>query len=147
MSFAHRAAAIGTLILVAVVGVAHGADQTALQSGEDNQWPGYNGGYDATRFSPLTQIDTRNVASLQEVGRLKIPETLSFQCGPGHDVHHDGQEHLRRRCSYRAAEVGAHHRARDADDRHAGARRRLRRWPIVPRDDGRSRPVPRCEDR
>ena len=44
--------------------------------------PGYNGGYDATRFSPRTHIDTQNVASLMEVGRFKIPETLSFQADP-----------------------------------------------------------------
>jgi alcohol dehydrogenase (cytochrome c) len=37
---------------------------------------------DATRFSPLTQINTKNVAKLKEVARFKIPETLSFQCGP-----------------------------------------------------------------
>jgi glucose dehydrogenase len=27
-------------------------------------WQQYNGGYDATRFSPLTQINTGNAASL-----------------------------------------------------------------------------------
>src|SRR3954468_8594786 len=48
----------------------------------DSEWPGYNGGYDATRFSPLTQINKENVASLQEVARFKIPETMSFQSGP-----------------------------------------------------------------
>jgi glucose dehydrogenase len=40
----------------------------------------YNGGYDGTRYSPLTQINTKNAGSLQEVARFKIPETLSFQC-------------------------------------------------------------------
>jgi len=48
----------------------------------DTEWLGYNGGYDATRFSPLNQINTKNVAQLKEVARFKIPETLSFQCGP-----------------------------------------------------------------
>jgi len=48
----------------------------------DTGWPAFNGGYDATRFSPLTQIDTKNVATLREVARFKVPETLSFQCGP-----------------------------------------------------------------
>jgi alcohol dehydrogenase (cytochrome c) len=52
------------------------ATQPAGQA--DNGWP-FNGGYDATRFSPLTQINTGNVATLQEVGRFKIPETMSFQ--------------------------------------------------------------------
>jgi alcohol dehydrogenase (cytochrome c) len=48
----------------------------------DTEWRGYNGGYDATRFSPLTQIDTKNVASLQEVARFRLPETMSFQSEP-----------------------------------------------------------------
>src|SRR5437764_7472566 len=48
----------------------------------DTEWLGYNGGYDATRFSRLTQIDTSNVAKLEEIARFKIPETLSFQSGP-----------------------------------------------------------------
>ena len=82
MIFAHRAAGFGTFLLLAFFTSVHAADQAALQSGQDTNWPGYNGGYDATRFSPLTQIDAKNVETLQEVGRLKIPETLSFQCGP-----------------------------------------------------------------
>ena len=48
----------------------------------DIGWLGFNGGYDAVRFSPLTQINTANVASLQEVARFKIPETMSFQSNP-----------------------------------------------------------------
>jgi alcohol dehydrogenase (cytochrome c) len=51
-------------------------------SAAKSEWLGYNGGYDAIRFSLLTQIDTKNVAQLKEVGRCKIPETLSFQCNP-----------------------------------------------------------------
>ena len=54
----------------------------AESSGADTEWLGYNGGYDAIRFSPLRQIDTTNVAKLKEVARFKIPETLSFQCNP-----------------------------------------------------------------
>jgi alcohol dehydrogenase (cytochrome c) len=45
-------------------------------------WLTYNGGFEATRYSPLTQINTGNVASLREVGRFDLPETLSFQCNP-----------------------------------------------------------------
>jgi alcohol dehydrogenase (cytochrome c) len=47
-----------------------------------SEWPAYNGGYDATRFSPVTQINTSNVASLTEVARFKLPETMAFQSGP-----------------------------------------------------------------
>jgi alcohol dehydrogenase (cytochrome c) len=47
-----------------------------------SEWPAYNGGYNATRFSPVTQINTGNVASLTEVARFKLPETTAFQSGP-----------------------------------------------------------------
>lgn len=47
-----------------------------------SEWPSYNGGYDATRYSFLSQINTSNVASLAEVARFKLPETTSFQSGP-----------------------------------------------------------------
>src|SRR5262249_59104159 len=58
-------------------GVREGGDQKS--QGEGRQ---YDGGYDATRFSPLTQINTNNVGSLREVARFKIPETTSFQADP-----------------------------------------------------------------
>src|SRR5437762_12074594 len=83
MRFDRRAATFAALLLVAFMGCARSADRALGRNGRDTEWRGYNGGYDATRFSPLTQINTKNVASLREVGRLKIPETLSFQCGPG----------------------------------------------------------------
>jgi alcohol dehydrogenase (cytochrome c) len=68
-----------TLVLVSA-SIGRGADSPSGVAGDG--WPGFNGGADATRFSPLTQIDTKNVASLAEVARFKSPETLSFQCGP-----------------------------------------------------------------
>src|ERR1700741_4220379 len=64
-------------ILAVSLGVASGLAQTA-----DTDWPVFNGTYTGDRYSPLTQIDTKNVATIKEVGRFKIPETLSFQCGP-----------------------------------------------------------------
>jgi glucose dehydrogenase len=60
------------------------AERTAQQPGgmrSSSEWPGYNGGYNATRYSPVTQINTGNVASLNEVARFKLPETLAFQAG------------------------------------------------------------------
>jgi hypothetical protein len=36
------------------------------------EWLDYNGGYDATRFSLLTQINTKNVAQLRIVARRKM---------------------------------------------------------------------------
>jgi len=72
------------VVVLAVFGCGTMLSETAEPKADspDTQWLGYNGGYDATRFSPLTQIDTRNVVQLKEVTRFKIPETLSFQCGP-----------------------------------------------------------------
>jgi len=42
----------------------------------------FNGGYSANRYSPLKQINTRNVKSLRRVGNCQLPETTSFQAGP-----------------------------------------------------------------
>ena len=52
----------------------------AMASGAE--WPSYNGGYDGTRYSPLSHINTGNVASLVEVARFTLPETTAFQSGP-----------------------------------------------------------------
>jgi PQQ-dependent dehydrogenase (methanol/ethanol family) len=72
-----------SIVLFALLfGCATRQPQQSGRQARDSHWPGYNGGYDATRFSPLTQINTRNVASLREVGRFTLPETMSFQCNP-----------------------------------------------------------------
>src|SRR5690242_10443088 len=81
MNVTRRAAALAAIMLLALASAARAADGGANRAA-DTQWPGYNGGYDATRFAPLTQVDTKNVATLVEVGRFKLPETLSFQSGP-----------------------------------------------------------------
>jgi len=83
---APRRSVIIVALAMVVVGCANGsqkpADADPKDRNGDTQWLGFNGGYDGTRFSPLAQINTRNVASLTEVGRFGLPETLSFQCGP-----------------------------------------------------------------
>src|SRR4051812_12138673 len=81
MNRLNRSAAIVTWAVLTCAGVT-GAVGQADSRKPNTEWQGYNGGYDATRFSPLTQIDTKNVASLQEVARFRIPETLSFQSEP-----------------------------------------------------------------
>ena len=61
------------------------APSTATQPGgmrSGSEWPSYNGGYDATRYSSLSQINRGNVGSLAEVARFKLPETTPFQSGP-----------------------------------------------------------------
>ena len=56
---------------------------TAAQTSKTNvDWPMYNGGYAADRFSPLQQITPANVKSLVQVGHYQLPETTSFQAGP-----------------------------------------------------------------
>ncbi|WP_237684412.1 PQQ-binding-like beta-propeller repeat protein [Pseudaminobacter soli (ex Zhang et al. 2022)] len=80
MNNLNRSAAIVTWALLTCVGVPTVGQADNQQPNTD--WRGYNGGYDATRFSPLTQIDTKNVAILQELARFQIPETMSFQSEP-----------------------------------------------------------------
>src|SRR5262249_41196039 len=74
------------LILMTLAGLAFGLATKAVSQGDSQrsrgEWPQFNGGYDATRFSPLMQINTNNVGSLREVARFKIPETTSFQADP-----------------------------------------------------------------
>jgi len=73
-------------IIMTLAGLAFGLATKAVSQGDTQrsrgEWPQFNGGYDATRFSPLTQINTNNVGSLREVARFKIPETTSFQADP-----------------------------------------------------------------
>jgi alcohol dehydrogenase (cytochrome c) len=73
-------------IIMTVAGLAFGLATKAVSQGDTQrsrgEWPQFNGGYDATRFSPLTQINANNVGSLREVARFKIPETTSFQADP-----------------------------------------------------------------
>jgi len=73
-------------IIVTLVGLTFGLATKAVGQADSQrshaEWQQYNGGYDATRFSSLTQINTNNVSSLREVARFKIPETTSFQADP-----------------------------------------------------------------
>ncbi|HEY3298215.1 MAG TPA: PQQ-binding-like beta-propeller repeat protein, partial [Armatimonadota bacterium] len=48
----------------------------------NTEWLTFNGGYSAERYSPLKQINTKNVKSLRQVGKYQLPETTSFQAGP-----------------------------------------------------------------
>ena len=73
-------------IIMTLAGLAFGLATKAVSQGDTQrshgEWRQFNGGYDAARFSPLTQINTNNVGSLREVARFKIPETTSFQADP-----------------------------------------------------------------
>ena len=81
MNQIHHSLAILAMAILTCGGVTNASAQAESQKA-DTEWAAYNGGYDATRFSSLTQINKDNVASLQEVARFKIPEIMSFQSGP-----------------------------------------------------------------
>lgn len=53
---------------------------TALGTGL--QWPNNNRGYDAERFSPLTEITTANAETIAEVCELTLGDDGKFQSGP-----------------------------------------------------------------
>src|SRR5207302_9757019 len=82
----RRKTGISLLALLISGCTAIGRNETTAPSAvgvrQEVPWVAFNGGYDATRFSTLTQIDTKNVATLREVARFKLPETMSFQCDP-----------------------------------------------------------------
>jgi alcohol dehydrogenase (cytochrome c) len=59
-------------------------DSSADDHGDTAQgsdWQLYNGNLDATRFSPLRQINHRNVGSLREIPDVELPETTAFVSG------------------------------------------------------------------
>lgn len=57
-------------------------ESAADSAASPGDWHFYNGNLDATRFSPLRQINRRNVASLREVARAQLPETTGFVASP-----------------------------------------------------------------
>jgi alcohol dehydrogenase (cytochrome c) len=48
----------------------------------DGDWPSYNRTLAGDRFSPLSEIDRSNVASLREVCTYTLPEVAALQAGP-----------------------------------------------------------------
>ena len=85
----RHASAVAFVVLVTILLSACGViDKSSARTQSsaavltEAQWPQFNGGYDATRYSSLTQVDTKNAATLQEVARFRLPETMSFQCDP-----------------------------------------------------------------
>jgi len=51
-------------------------------SSSNSEWLTFNGGFDAIRYSSLTQITPQNVASLIKTGEYTITDTVPFQSGP-----------------------------------------------------------------
>jgi len=74
------------LALVAFVAVFNSAErQTRTKPFLDvtaaGDWSFYNGPLQGDRYSPLTQINARNVAQLRQACAFDTPETVSFQSG------------------------------------------------------------------
>ena len=56
--------------------------QAAPQAPRTDEWPSYNRTPASDRFSPLDQINARNVAQLRQVCMYDTKEVVSFQTGP-----------------------------------------------------------------
>lgn len=61
---------------------AHAAPNQDTDAGPDRDWPAYNRTVSGDRFSPLRQIDRKNVARLVRKCEFPLPEPTSFQTGP-----------------------------------------------------------------
>jgi len=48
----------------------------------EESWPGYNNGFDGQRYSSLSEINTRNVASLRRICTLRLGDEGAFETGP-----------------------------------------------------------------
>jgi len=71
MRFRH----VALLSVAALIAVAAGAAGLALQNSPRNadaDWPTYNRDLAGTRYSPLTQINTNNVATLKQVWSYRL---------------------------------------------------------------------------
>src|SRR6185437_3370949 len=73
------------VLIFALPGIAAAAQRphaSTAHGGGASEWHLYNGNLDATRFSPLRQIDRHNVGSLHEIARAQLPETTEFVSSP-----------------------------------------------------------------
>jgi glucose dehydrogenase len=61
-------------IALASCGMRSAANSTA-------DWPLYNGDYQSTRFSKLSEISPANVSNLRQVCAYKLPESVTFESG------------------------------------------------------------------
>jgi glucose dehydrogenase len=81
-----RRANLISILLFAVAGASHGAEQAPdsnlPEHSAGGEWPSYNKTLDGQRWSPLTQINTANAANLGEVCRYKVADSGSLQAGP-----------------------------------------------------------------
>src|SRR5215470_4984542 len=75
-----------TTVVVALAGCTHGGAAPPasgpLVTVPSGDWPSYNRTLAGDRFSPLSQIDRSNVASLQTICSYSLPEVVDLQTGP-----------------------------------------------------------------
>lgn len=89
MRFApHLHLAFSLKLLIVVLGIACISLSAINNTIPDTDWTEYNGGADKNHFSPLTQINTENVAQLKPVwnyasgGADTVKNTTQIQCNP-----------------------------------------------------------------
>jgi len=70
----------GATLSTQPLGLANPAN--AADAPQNVDWPAYNNDMLGQRYSPLKQVNAGNVASLQEVCRVKIQDGGSFHTGP-----------------------------------------------------------------
>ncbi len=77
---------ITILSLFALSACTHSGTGPAPRAGmaivPDGDWPSYNRTLAGDRFSPLTEINRSNVASLREICTYTLPEVAALQAGP-----------------------------------------------------------------
>src|SRR5262245_11615026 len=70
------------IALIAAVCCACARSGVAPSAPASGDWPSYNRTLAGDRFSPLTQIDRTNVASLTQICTYTLPEVAALQAGP-----------------------------------------------------------------
>jgi len=78
-SFLGLQAVMLSATLAATVGLGVSGETSYTPGGD---WESYNKTLDGQRYSPLTQINTKNASLLSEVCRVKIDSGIQFQAGP-----------------------------------------------------------------
>src|SRR5688572_24526615 len=80
MRFARIAALLAVALIPILLGPAVRTQGAASPSGAD--WPMYRHDYSGTGYSPLTQINTKNVSTLKEIWTQLLSAGLNSQATP-----------------------------------------------------------------
>ena len=77
-----RACVSSAIVLLACASPSQVTFTNAPPAVTDGDWPSYNRTRAGDRYSPLTEINTGNVAQLRTLCRYTLPEVASLQTGP-----------------------------------------------------------------